>query len=197
MARLADRIVTLSELLGEMLLLNGVPKDKLTICRTGISDSFPRAATKLKKEKNEPLHVVFLGRWNRTKGIHLLVEAVKYLPDALPIKLTIYGSAVDDERYRQEILTLFQSPPSKRRMTVSVSRRSTVFSTRKGFAIIVPILNFVMTFPGTPPTFCGDVQPSFSSSQVVLIFPFALRLKFADMMDFNLIRCSTKFTFLG
>ena len=111
MARLADRIVTLSELLGEMLLLNGVPKNKLTICRTGISDSFPRAATKLKKEKNESLHVVFLGRWNRTKGIHLLVEAVKYLPDALPIKLTIYGSAVDDERYRQEILESIVNEP--------------------------------------------------------------------------------------
>ncbi|MBE9046996.1 glycosyltransferase [Pleurocapsales cyanobacterium LEGE 10410] len=111
MARLADRIVTLSELLGEMLVLNGVPREKLTICRTGISDSFPKGTTKSKKEKNDPLRVVFLGRWNRTKGIHLLVEAVKSLPDTLPIKLTIYGSAVDDERYRQEILERIVNEP--------------------------------------------------------------------------------------
>lgn len=104
MARLADRIVTLSERLYEMLLLNGVPEEKLVMCRTGIPDFFSRTALKLNKEITKPLRVVFLGRWNPTKGIHILVEAVKSLPTELPIELTIYGSAIDNEKYRQEIL---------------------------------------------------------------------------------------------
>lgn len=111
MARLADRIVTLSKRLYEMLLLNGVPKEKLVICRTGIPDSFLGTAVNLKKESTKPLQVVFLGRWNRTKGIHILVEALKSLHADLLIELTIYGSAVDDEKYRQEILQNIQNEP--------------------------------------------------------------------------------------
>jgi len=118
MARLADRLVTLSERLYEMLLFNGVPEEKLVLCRTGIPDSFAMQAPKLKQERIKPLQVAFLGRWNRTKGIHILVEAVKSLPAEMPIELTIYGSAVDDEQYRQEIL---QNIESDRRIHVAPS----------------------------------------------------------------------------
>ncbi len=104
MARFADRIVTLSQTLHDMLLANGVPQEKLTICRTGIPSTFPNLGPKA-EAPIQPLKVVFLGRWSRTKGIHLLVAALKSLPAEMPIQLTIYGIQ-DDQRYRQEVLAM-------------------------------------------------------------------------------------------
>jgi glycosyltransferase involved in cell wall biosynthesis len=111
MSRLADCIVTLSEQLYKILLINGVSKEKLVICRTGIPNSFLKTAPNLNKEITKPLQVVFLGRWNKTKGIHILVEAVRSLPTDLPVELTIYGSAVDSEEYREEILKEIECDP--------------------------------------------------------------------------------------
>ncbi|MUL35824.1 glycosyltransferase [Gloeocapsopsis dulcis] len=111
MAEFADRIVTLSERLYETLLLNGVPQEKLIICKTGVPDVFLTSAQNVKKIPNKNLRVIFLGRWNRNKGLHILVEAVKSLPPDLPIELTIYGSAVDDERYRQKIIQSIKNEP--------------------------------------------------------------------------------------
>ncbi|OKH28820.1 glycosyltransferase [Chroogloeocystis siderophila] len=104
MAKFADCIVTLSDRLYETLLLNDVPQEKLIICKTGVPDVFITSTQNVKKVANKALRVVFLGRWNRNKGIHILVEAIKSLPTELPIELTIYGSAVDDEKYREDII---------------------------------------------------------------------------------------------
>lgn len=111
MAELADRIVTLSDRLYEILILNGVPKEKLFICKTGIPDFFSKSVQNIKKETNKALKVVFLGRWNRNKGIHILVEAIKSLPTDVPIELTVHGSAIDDEKYRQEIIQSIKNEP--------------------------------------------------------------------------------------
>ncbi len=113
MAKYADRIVTLSQRLYEILLINGVPEEKLTICRTGIPDSFVEAAQKLKpnKQRTNKLRVVFLGRWNPNKGIHILVDAISSLPAEVPIELTIHASAIDDENYRQGILKKIEKEP--------------------------------------------------------------------------------------
>ncbi|PIG95318.1 glycosyltransferase [Gloeocapsopsis sp. IPPAS B-1203] len=111
MAKFADRIVTLSERLYETLLLNGVPQEKLLICKTGVPDFFLASSQNKERESNKTLKVVFLGRWNRNKGIHIIVEAIKSLPTSVPIELTIHGSAVDEEKYRQEILKSIENEP--------------------------------------------------------------------------------------
>ncbi len=110
MAKFADRIVTLSDRLYETLLLNGVPQQKLIICKTGVPDIF-LSSQNIKKTAHQALQVVFLGRWNRNKGIHILVEAIKSLPNNISIELTIYGSAVDDEKYRQQIIQSIKGEP--------------------------------------------------------------------------------------
>lgn len=113
MAKYADRIVTLSQQLHDILLSNGVPQEKLVICRTGVPDSFVEAAQELKpkKQRTNTLRVVFLGRWNQTKGVHILVDAMKSLPPEIPIELTIHASAVDNENYRQQVLRKIESEP--------------------------------------------------------------------------------------
>jgi glycosyltransferase involved in cell wall biosynthesis len=113
MVKYADRIVTLSQRLHDMLMLNGVPKEKLVICRTGVPDSYIETARQLKpkKQRTKSLRVVFLGRWNQNKGIHILVDAIKSLPAEVPIELTIHASAVDNEGYRQGILQKMENEP--------------------------------------------------------------------------------------
>ncbi|MES1021819.1 glycosyltransferase [Gloeocapsa sp. BRSZ] len=111
MAKFADRIVTLSDRLYETLLLNGVPQEKLILCKTGVPDVFLASTQNIKKVVNKALKIVFLGRWNRNKGIHILVEAIKSLPAEVAIELTIYGSAVDDDKYQLQIIQSIKTEP--------------------------------------------------------------------------------------
>lgn len=56
-----------------------------------------------KKKTQNSLRIGFMGRWHRTKGIHVLVEAVKAIPQKIDLQLTIHGVA-SDELYKQEVL---------------------------------------------------------------------------------------------
>lgn len=108
MARYADRIITLCQWLYDALLINGLPPEKLALCRLGID------VMHLEQPPSKPLrdrlNVGFLGRWNPTKGIHILVEAIQRLPIEIPIHLTIH--AVEDApSYRQRVLAQIGTDP--------------------------------------------------------------------------------------
>jgi glycosyltransferase involved in cell wall biosynthesis len=87
---LADRIIAISQWLYDALLINGVPKEKLVLCQTG----GPARSTNEIPHRTAPnghLRLGFLGRWDKLKGIDLLVQAVRNLPPRVPIKLVIHG----------------------------------------------------------------------------------------------------------
>jgi len=88
------------EWLYEALLVNGIPREKLVLCRYGFL-ILPKAAPKL-KQQTRPLRVGFLGRWSTDKGIHILVEALRCLPPDVPIELWIHAVG-DNEPYRKQI----------------------------------------------------------------------------------------------
>lgn len=109
MAKFADRIVAVCDWLYKALLINGIPEEKLILSRHGI------AYTKQEKlpaieQHSKPLKVVFLGRWDIYKGIEILVQAVKDLPNNIPINLVIHGIA-QDEQYRRKIFHLIDDDP--------------------------------------------------------------------------------------
>jgi glycosyltransferase involved in cell wall biosynthesis len=107
MAAFADRIIAVCDWLYEALLINGIPKEKIVLSRYGISASTYDAIPQI-KQYDESLKVVFLGRWDRFKGLDILVQAVKNLPPKIPIELVIHGIA-QDEGYRQKIIELIGS----------------------------------------------------------------------------------------
>lgn len=109
MAQFADRIIAVSNWLYQALLINGVPEEKLVLCRCGIADSWQQTKSK-SSEKNHFLKVGYLGRWNRMKGIDVLVKAICQLPANLPIKLDIHAIA-EDEQYYQSVLKLIEDEP--------------------------------------------------------------------------------------
>jgi glycosyltransferase involved in cell wall biosynthesis len=94
-----DHIVVLAEWTRELLLRNGIPPDKLTLCRHGL----PRPSSNTQHPQSETINskfetrncqsvvrIAFVGRLDPTKGPDLLVRAVRALPQAA-LELHLYG----------------------------------------------------------------------------------------------------------
>ncbi len=117
-----DHIVAVCEWVRDVLLKNNVPANKITLCRQGIpdnrepitdnsrrreepiTDNSRRHANDLPTDsasqlfsisafsKVRPLRLVYLGRLDPTKGVHVLIEALR-LDLSLPVTLDVYGTA--------------------------------------------------------------------------------------------------------
>jgi glycosyltransferase involved in cell wall biosynthesis len=94
-----DHIVVLAEWTRELLLRNGIPPDKLTLCRHGLlrpssNTQHPQSGTINSKfgirNCQSAVRIAFLGRLDPTKGPDLLVRAVRALPQAA-LELHLYG----------------------------------------------------------------------------------------------------------
>ncbi|MBD2183658.1 glycosyltransferase [Planktothrix sp. FACHB-1355] len=147
MAKYADRIVVMSEWVGEALTINGIPREKLFLLRHGIAESFADAykQTVLQPKKpGEPLKVGFLGRWDRTKGIHIIVEAVKSLPSDVPIELIIHGVASNDE-YRKQVLSRIGDDPRIR--VAKQLKREELGAALSGFDVLTVPSQWLETGP--------------------------------------------------
>jgi glycosyltransferase involved in cell wall biosynthesis len=105
-----DYFVSLCRWGQELLVNNGVNKDKTILCRHGVyingihnkDDKFPEL-TRSSSEASDfqpevsDLRIAFLGRLNYIKGAHIIVEALSRVRD-LPVKFDIYGIIEDEEK---------------------------------------------------------------------------------------------------
>lgn len=112
MATLADRVVAVCQWLYDALATNGVPLEKLVLCRQGVRELHTKPMPKPKQSTNT-LRIGFLGRWDPIKGIHILVEAVRRLPVNVPVELSIHGLAQGEagKTYQQQVLAIAGSDP--------------------------------------------------------------------------------------
>ena len=97
----ADQIIALTNWYKDILLLNGVPKNKITV----IPQALAPGGTKAKKSERInrlafPIRIVFLGRIQPQKAVHLLIEACKGFT-AAAITLDIYGKEEDTSYYKK------------------------------------------------------------------------------------------------
>ncbi|NEO21428.1 glycosyltransferase [Moorena sp. SIO4A5] len=113
-----DHIIAVCDWVKQVLLLNQVAEDRITVLRQGlchpVTPAHPQASA-----GSFTLKLVFLGRLDPTKGVHLLIQALSQVPD-LPVTLDIYGisQATIADPYQQQLQTLahqdtrihFQSP---------------------------------------------------------------------------------------
>ena len=112
MVAAADRIVAVCVWLQAALRRNGVPEAKLVLSRQGVGfDPAAQAAAQLVADKT--FHVGFLGRWHQTKGLHVLLDALRLLPAELPIQLHIFGmcSSDEDRACRAKVLAGLEGDP--------------------------------------------------------------------------------------
>lgn len=102
-----DQIQIHADWVKELLLRNGVPSEKI-VFRPQPRPKLLTAALRSDKQAKFPyvdeLQLVFLGRCNYIKGIHLLVEAVQSLPGHLPIKVHFLGPYWGEKAYGKSLL---------------------------------------------------------------------------------------------
>ncbi len=98
----ADNIHVLSDWGKEMLIKQKISCKKIHLIRTA-------GPQKLSIKKNLPmeddfLKLVFWGRCNPEKGLHIVIDAILTLSKDLPIKLDIYGPYWGDDDYSKNLI---------------------------------------------------------------------------------------------
>ena len=101
MAANTDKMVVLSNWYKNVLLKNGIAEDKLELITQGLPlQKTNDAVTKIKIV--EEIKLVFIGRIIESKGLHLLINALKQLPQE-NVSLDIYGQ-INDNAYTKECI---------------------------------------------------------------------------------------------
>jgi len=87
-----DHVVALCQWVKKVLLLNSVPEDKITVSRQGLCqvDLARPVPSRRPRQPGQKLRMIFLGRLDPTKGVHILIEALLRTPE-IAIDLDIYG----------------------------------------------------------------------------------------------------------
>ncbi len=96
-AGLCDKIIVLTGWYKKVLMKNNIPENKLEL----ITQALPHPAEVIRKIKTGklPLKLIFVGRIDPLKGLHLLIQALMELP-VEKIQLDIYGPVTDDAFYK-------------------------------------------------------------------------------------------------
>ena len=84
---LADHIVAPAEWVHELLRRLGIAEEKLTLSRQGIRTT---SVTRRPAHSHAQLQVAYVGRVEPSKGVHLLTQALRAIPEAA-VELHIYG----------------------------------------------------------------------------------------------------------
>ena len=110
-----DHVVAVCNWVRDVLLLNKVPLSKITLCRHGIRSTLSDAAGSAAAPpavSTDQLRIAFLGRYDQTKGLHVLIEALR-VDRSLKARLDIYGvvQSAASERYRREMHALAANDP--------------------------------------------------------------------------------------
>src|SRR6185437_3457013 len=105
-----DHVVAVCEWVRGVLLANGVPPDKISLSRQGIENiqTQGRASIRLAADgAPQAVRLVFVGRLDPTKGVHILFDALRKAP-SLPVTLDIYGIVQSDANadYSKRLLDL-------------------------------------------------------------------------------------------
>ncbi len=134
-----DRVIALCDWTRALLVQNGVPETKITLCRQGISWS-PDVdwEAPVNKVIQLPLRAAFLGRLDRTKGAHVIVQALKADP-ALPVTLDLFGVTQGEagNQYATEIADLIAND-SRIRMLPPLPSVDVISRLREYDLLVVP-----------------------------------------------------------
>jgi glycosyltransferase involved in cell wall biosynthesis len=93
-----DHVVALCDWVKGVLVRNGVPAAKITVSRQGLCQSGPnsvRPSDRKYSAPGSPLRMMWLGRVDPTKGLHILLEVLRAAPE-MAVELDIYGVVQSD-----------------------------------------------------------------------------------------------------
>lgn len=90
-----DRVVCITNWYKQVLLDNGIASNKVCYIPQGLPFQVNEFSFQSKVRK-KPLRLLFLGRINKFKGLHLLINALSSF-DSESIELSIYGNSEDSD----------------------------------------------------------------------------------------------------
>lgn len=93
-------VVSLTDWYEKILLANGIDQSKIKVIEQGIPLD-PTNYTSKRKIHEGPLKLIFLGRINKFKGLHILIDAIKDI-NPLSVQLSVFGNS-DDEIYENSL----------------------------------------------------------------------------------------------
>jgi len=112
---ISDHVVAVCGWVRDALRANGVPAEKVALNRQGFlgeisaldPDEVSDAASPACFSSTEPLRMAYFGRLDPTKGVHVVVEAVR-MQAGLPVTLDVFGisQGAGGERYREQLACL-------------------------------------------------------------------------------------------
>jgi glycosyltransferase involved in cell wall biosynthesis len=107
-----NHIVAVCNWIRDVLLLNHVPREKITVIRQGLCHNLPDKIDCRQQSSRSTLKIAFLGRFDPTKGIHILIKALQAIPK-LPVCLDIYGvsQGTGGNDYQQQLQILAENDP--------------------------------------------------------------------------------------
>jgi glycosyltransferase involved in cell wall biosynthesis len=95
-----DRVVAIANWYQKILQTNMIDPNKISFIPQALPQE-PISAPLDNKPIHGPLKLLFLGRINKFKGVHLLLDALRYIDCSL-VTLSIYGNS-DDEAFENEL----------------------------------------------------------------------------------------------
>jgi glycosyltransferase involved in cell wall biosynthesis len=109
-----DRFVAVCDWVRDVLLVNNVPTNKISVSRQGINwsrESVDEVRATV-RERTSETSIVFVGRLDWTKGLHVLIDALRSSPES-NIKLDVFGivQSPANAAYRQKVLRLAHNDP--------------------------------------------------------------------------------------
>jgi len=109
-----DRIVALCQWTHQLLLLNGVPLEKIFLSRHGLMPQLrcDQATPPSVALPQRPLRIAYVGRFDPTKGADVVIRALRLLPQ-VPVELHLYGITQGKEgtAYEQQLKRLAENDP--------------------------------------------------------------------------------------
>ncbi len=98
-----DQVVSLCSWTTDLLAANGVPREKIRLCRHGLpAGEVPADAPEYSRKVKTPCRIAFLGRITPVKGLDILIRAIAADPD-LPVVLDVYGVVQDTDAYWSQL----------------------------------------------------------------------------------------------
>jgi glycosyltransferase involved in cell wall biosynthesis len=110
-----DHVVAVCNWVQEIIISNNVPPAKVSLSRHGIKwnpDPPPPIASSLDPEARHEMRIAFIGRLDRTKGLHVLIAAFRAAP-LLNARLDVYGivQSPANAAYQKEMHSLAGNDP--------------------------------------------------------------------------------------
>jgi glycosyltransferase involved in cell wall biosynthesis len=88
--RKVDHVVAVCQWVREVLERNGVPPERITLSRQGLSQAVLHPRPRTARDRCGPLRIAYFGRIDRAKGPDLLARALKILPK-VPVQVDIFA----------------------------------------------------------------------------------------------------------